>query len=233
MGIGVATYKPVIGAVSKCAIPGPPRPGRDCTASDPMTPAVRAGLKPGDRILSYDGTKIKSYERLQELIRASGRPYGLDGRAPRRPGPHAHRPGDHQPDAVAGPIPTRRSRSASWASPRPAGRERQGPGTVVSAMSDLTTRTVGSLLNMPKKMVGVWNAAFSDKKRDPNGPDRRGSARAASAARSRPPTSPGLDKLAFFLMMLGTVNFAIRHVQPGAAACRSTAVTSRARCGRA
>jgi membrane-associated protease RseP (regulator of RpoE activity) len=87
-------------------------------------------------------------------------------------------------------------------------RERLGPGTVVNTMTDLTQRTVGSLINMPKKMVGVWSAAFSDKKRDPNGPigvvgaSRIGGEIAASH-------EPGLDKLAFFLMMLGTVNFAI------------------------
>jgi membrane-associated protease RseP (regulator of RpoE activity) len=206
MGIGVATYKPVIGAVSKCAIPAA-QAGRDCTASDPMTPAVKAGLKPGDRILSYDGTKIKSYERLQELIRASG------GRTVSMV---VHR-GD-QDVTLSVPVTTNQMQSLTdpdktekvgflGITPT-SGRERQGPGMVVSAMSDLTTRTVGSLLNMPKKMVGVWNAAFSDQKRDPNGPigvvgaSRIGGEIAASH-------EPGVDKLAFFLMMLGTVNFAI------------------------
>jgi membrane-associated protease RseP (regulator of RpoE activity) len=206
MGIGVATYKPVIGAVSKCAIPAA-QAGRDCTASDPMTPAVKAGLKPGDRILSYDGTKIKSYERLQELIRASG------GRTVSMV---VHR-GD-QDVTLSVPVTTNQMQSLTdpdktekvgflGITPT-SGRERQGPGMVVSAMSDLTTRTVGSLLNMPKKMVGVWHAAFSDQKRDPNGPigvvgaSRIGGEIAASH-------EPGVDKLAFFLMMLGTVNFAI------------------------
>ena len=206
MGIGVATYKPVIGAVAKCAIPAA-QAGRDCTASDPMTPAVRAGLKPGDRILSYNGTKIKSYDRLQELIRASG------GRTVSM----GVQRGD-QNLTLSVPVTTNQMQSLTAPDKTEkvgflgitptSGRERQGAGTVVSAMSDLTTRTVGSLLNMPKKMVGVWNAAFSDKKRDPNGPigvvgaSRIGGEIAASH-------EPGVDKLAFFLMMLGTVNFAI------------------------
>jgi membrane-associated protease RseP (regulator of RpoE activity) len=206
MGIGMATYKPVIGAVSKCTIPAA-QAGRDCTAADPATPASKAGLRPGDRIESYDGHQIKSYDKLQELIRASG------GRTVsivvRRGG---------QDLTLSVPVTTNQMQSLTnpdktekvgflGITPT-SGRERQGPGTVVRAMSSLTTRTVGSLVNMPKKMVGVWNAAFSDKKRDPNGPigvvgaSRIGGEIAASH-------EPGLDKLAFFLMMLGTVNFAI------------------------
>jgi membrane-associated protease RseP (regulator of RpoE activity) len=206
IGIGVATYKPVIGSVSRCAIPAA-QAGRDCTPQDPVTPAVRAGLKPGDRIESYDGHKITSYTGLQKLIRGSG------GRTV----PVVVRRDGHD---VALTVPVTTNQMQSLTDPDKtetvgflgitptAGRERQGPGTVVRAMSDLTTRTVGSLINMPKKMVGVWNAAFSDQKRDPNGPigvvgaSRIGGEIAAS-------NEPGLDKLAFFLMMLGTVNFAI------------------------
>jgi membrane-associated protease RseP (regulator of RpoE activity) len=206
MGIGVSTLQPVIGSVSKCAIPAA-QAGRDCAPSDPVTPAVRAGMKPGDRVLSYEGHRITSYSQLQSLIRASG------GRTV----PVTVNRGGQQV-ALSVPVTTNEMQSLTdpdktvrvgflGISPTTA-RERQGPGTVVSAMTDLTTRTVGSLINMPKKMVGVWNAAFSDQKRDPNGPigvvgaSRIGGEIAAS-------NEPGLDKLAFFLMMLGTVNFAV------------------------
>ncbi len=206
MGIGVSTLQPVIGSVSKCAIPAA-QAGRDCAPSDPVTPAVRAGMKPGDRVLSYEGHHIASYSQLQSLIRASG------GRTV----PVTVNRGGRQV-ALSVPVTTNEMQSLTdpdktvrvgflGISPTTA-RERQGPGTVVGAMTDLTTRTVGSLINMPKKMVGVWNAAFSDQKRDPNGPigvvgaSRIGGEIAAS-------NEPGLDKLAFFLMMLGTVNFAV------------------------
>lgn len=205
MGIGV-TNLPIIGAVSKCAIPAA-QAGRECRAGDPPTPAVRAGLRTGDRIVSYDGHKIKSFDDLRDLIRASG------GRTV----PIVIRRGDQTLDLS---VPVTTNQMPSLTDPNktekvgflgvgPAAvREREGPGAVISLMSDLTTRTVGALFNMPKKMVGVWNAAFSDKKRDPNGPiglvgaSRIGGEIAAS-------DEPGLDKLAFFLMFLGTVNFAI------------------------
>jgi membrane-associated protease RseP (regulator of RpoE activity) len=206
MGIGVSAYQPVISAVSKCAIPAA-QAGRDCTASDPVTPAVRAGLRPGDRIESYDGHKVKSYTSLQELIRGSGgRTVPVVVRRGGQDLPLSVQVTTNEMQSLTDPDKTEK---VGFLGITPtSGRERQGAGTVVSAMSDLTTRTVGSLLNMPKKMVGVWNAAFSDKKRDPNGPigvvgaSRIGGEIAASH-------EPGVDKLAFFLMMLGTVNFAI------------------------
>jgi len=69
---------------------------------------------------------------------------------------------------------------------------------------------------MPKKMVGVWNAAFSDQETRPERADRRGRA-SRIGGEIAASDEPGLDKFAFFLMMLGTVNFA-SHVQPGSPA---------------
>jgi membrane-associated protease RseP (regulator of RpoE activity) len=206
IGIGVSAYQPVIGEVSKCAIPAA-QAGRECTATDPVTPAVRAGLKPGDRILSYDGHTIKSYTGLQSLIRASGgRTVPVVVRRGGQDLPLTVTVTTNQMQSLTDPDKTEKV-GFLGISPTSA-RERQSPAVVVSTMTDLTTRTVSSLINMPRKMVGVWNAAFSDKKRDPNGPigvvgaSRIGGEIAASH-------EPGLDKLAFFLMMLGTVNFAI------------------------
>lgn len=42
---------------------------RECRASDPPTPAVVAGLEPGDRLISYAGTAIESWEQFQQAVR--------------------------------------------------------------------------------------------------------------------------------------------------------------------
>jgi membrane-associated protease RseP (regulator of RpoE activity) len=206
MGIGVSALQPVIASVTKCTIPAA-QAGRDCTPKDPVTPAAKAGLRPGDRVVSWDGHEIHSFGQLQALIRSSG------GRTV----PMVIRRDGHdlaltvavttnQMESLTDPG---RTVTVGFLGISPASaRERRGPGTVLATMGQMTTRTVGSLVDLPKKMVGVWNAAFGGQKRDPNGPigvvgaSRIGGEIAASH-------EPGLDKLAFFLTVLGTVNFAV------------------------
>ncbi len=42
-----------------------------CAASDPATPAAKVGLAPGDKIVSFAGTEITSWDQMRELIRSS------------------------------------------------------------------------------------------------------------------------------------------------------------------
>src|SRR5690349_5045812 len=71
------TYEPTttVSVVSKCVISAEV-PHRACTAADPVSPAAEAGLRPGDRITSFNGTPIASWEQLVGLIRGNG-----DGKA--------------------------------------------------------------------------------------------------------------------------------------------------------
>ncbi len=51
--------------ISPCVVPYA-EDGRECTATDPVTPAQEAGLKPGDEIVAFNGTKVSSWEQMQE-----------------------------------------------------------------------------------------------------------------------------------------------------------------------
>lgn len=208
MGIGTKQPQPVIHEVLGCMVPASQSQVRDCPANATPTPAVRAGLKAGDRIVSFDGKKIDDYAQLQELIREDG------GKTV----PMTVRRGGRD---VRLTVPITRNQmydlkdekkivNVGFLGITPASAiERQGPGAVASTMGDMTARTAGALLRMPQKMVGVWDAAFSDRERDPNGPigvvgvSRIGGDVAASGKLS------GAEKVSFFVMLLGSLNLAV------------------------
>ena len=209
MGIGTMRAQPVIGLVHECMVPASQSQTEECPKDATPTPAAQAGLKAGDRIVAFDGRKIDGdYEKLQVLIRDSGGktvPMTVE-----RGGQDVklnvaitynqmHDLKD--PDKVVnvgflGISPTQAM-------------ERQGPGAVASVMVELTARTTDVLVRMPQKMVGVWNAAFGDEKRDPNGPvgvvgvSRIGGEVAASEYFT------GAEKVSFFVMLLGSLNLAV------------------------
>jgi membrane-associated protease RseP (regulator of RpoE activity) len=206
MGIGTPTPQPVIGSVAKCAIPAGSQL-TDCPQGYTPTPAASVGLKAGDQITSYDGRRITSYDQLQGLIRDSG------GRTV---------PVTVQRDGkpVSLQVPVTRNQmydlndtdkvvNVGFLGITPLQeRERQGPVAVADYMGELTAHTAGALLRMPEKMVGVWQAAFGDEKRDPNGPigvvgvSRLGGEIAASE-------SPTVEKVAMFIALLGSLNLAV------------------------
>ncbi|MEI5675761.1 MULTISPECIES: M50 family metallopeptidase [Nocardioides] len=59
---------PVVDAISECVIPYS-ESGRACEETDPVSPALGAGLRPGDTITTFNGTAIAGWEQLRDLIR--------------------------------------------------------------------------------------------------------------------------------------------------------------------
>lgn len=209
MGIGTEQSQPVIGRVLDCMVPASQSQMKDCPANATPTPAAQAGLKAGDRIVAFDGRKIGGdYEKLQVLIRDNG-------------GKTVPMTVERGGQDVELNVPITRNQmydlkdqdkvvNVGFLGITPVrALERQGPGAVASTMGDLTARTTEALVRMPQKMVGVWNAAFSDDKRDPNGPvgvvgvSRIGGEVAASADYT------GAQKVSFFVMLLGSLNLAV------------------------
>ncbi len=54
--------------------------GAEITSVDPDTPAFKAGVKPGDVVLAYNGTPVQGTEQLQRMVRETpaGRTVKLD-----------------------------------------------------------------------------------------------------------------------------------------------------------
>src|SRR5699024_6171898 len=61
---------PVVAGVEHCVVPYS-ESGRVCTDKDPVTPAVKAGLKDGDQIVAFNGHPIDEWTDLQRRIRAN------------------------------------------------------------------------------------------------------------------------------------------------------------------
>ncbi|MEZ0077054.1 RIP metalloprotease [Planotetraspora sp. GP83] len=208
MGFGIQVLKPTVSSVSKCVIPAAQADKRECRPSDPLTPAAKAGLRPGDRITSVAGTPVSSWEEATRLIRAHGA--GTTALGVDRASEHMTVNVDLiAQDRPALDDPAKIDKNVGFLGVAPtAVIEKQGPGYVVGQMWDLTKRTAASMVNIPKKMVGVWQAAFSGEKRDPNGPigivgaGRIGGEIAASEL------SPE-NKIIFFINLLAGLNLAV------------------------
>jgi len=208
MGIGSPTLQPQIASISKCVVPAGQQVGDTCPAKAPPTPAVQAGLQPGDKIISFGGKKIDDYATLQRLIRDSG------GKTVPTVVQRGGKQVPVQIPVISNQMPDLDNPDKTvnvgfiGISPTEA-YERQGPGAVVSTITDLTGRTAASLVKFPQKMVGVWQAAFTDKERDPEGPvgvvgvSRMGGDIAASKKFTE------TQKIATFVGLLGSVNLAL------------------------
>jgi membrane-associated protease RseP (regulator of RpoE activity) len=206
MGVGINGPVPTISTVSKCAIPAT-QTTNTCTKDDQLTPAAAVGLQPGDKFVSFNGTRVHSYTRLQNLIRASGgkNVQLVVDRHGQRMTFNVHLITNklqdlNNPNKIVTTGFLGISPVSDW--------RRGGPGDVVSIMGTMTSRTLESIVNLPDKMVGVWNAAIGHHKRDPNGPigvvgaSRLGGEVLASH-------NPGRDKLSFFIFLLASINFAV------------------------
>jgi membrane-associated protease RseP (regulator of RpoE activity) len=208
VGIGLPGWAPIVSPETHtCVIPITEKRNA-CAPGDQLTPAAQAGLKPGDHMVSFDGQKIGSWDDATRLIRShgagpvklgivrDGKPLTLDVNLIAQDRPNLQDPQkiDKQVGFL-GVLPTEVM-------------ERQSMGEVAGYMGELTARVAGSLLNLPEKMVGVWQAAFSGAERDPEGPvGVVGAGRMGGEILSSDLSDE--KKIAFFVNLLAGFNLAI------------------------
>ncbi len=201
------TYQPTltVASVSQCVIPAT-RTDSTCTASDPATPAKLAGIRPGDRMVSFNGRALTSWTQFSDLIRANtSKPAVIvverDGRQVTLPSVHT----------VTTGVPDRLNPSktveAGFLGVSP-GQQLVHPGVAATGqqMWTMTEQSAVALVGFP---VTVWNVArdvVTGHQRDPNGPI---SIVGASQVAGEIATMPGLslsDRIASWFLMLGSVN---------------------------
>ncbi|MCW2824569.1 MAG: zinc metalloprotease [Aeromicrobium sp.] len=167
MGFGALTPTTTVQAVSDCAI-SDAEAGRTCQASDPETPASKAGLEAGDRITSFNGTTITSWDQLSDLIRANGS---------READIAFERDGRERSASVSTSVLARADKDdptktvdVGFLGVTPTeDYERQGPVYVAQVMGDYVEGTAKAIWHLPVRMVDVTKAAFGAD-RDPEGP---------------------------------------------------------------
>ena len=163
---GVPQLTTTVDSVVTCV---PAAGAKDCAPGDPQSPAMLAGLQPGDHISAIDGVAVTSWDDAAQKIRASGGQRIVltlerDGRIINLPVSIA------TASVPALDDPNKRVQ-AGYLGVRPTLQQVRQPLTAVPGqMTDFALRSGQAVLSIPSKMVGVWQAAFGHKERDPTGP---------------------------------------------------------------
>jgi len=167
MAFGVPTPTTTVSQVSDCAI-ADAEAGRACTEDDPVTPARKAGLQPGDVITSFNGERIDDWSEVTTLIRRNGDREATIG---------FERDGVPQQATVTTSVLARASvddpdrvENVGFLGVAPTfATERKGVGYVVTEMGSMIGSTAEALVRLPARMVGVVKAALGAE-READGP---------------------------------------------------------------
>ena len=178
MGFGTAQASTSVGSVSECVLPATST-RQTCEPTDEKAPGAAAGLQPGDRLVSMNGTPIDSWDQSTEIIRESpGIPLAT---VVERNGTQqtltitpklteryvSDADGEIEEDAAGEP----RTQEVGFVGIGPAGELVPQPATaVLPAVGENIGAVVHMIANLPQRMIDIANAAFGPGERDPNGP---------------------------------------------------------------
>jgi membrane-associated protease RseP (regulator of RpoE activity) len=209
MGHGVRTPTTTVESVSECVVAVTPstadRPPRACTAADPVAPATKAGLRPGDTIVAFNGRTLSGWEDLQKAIQsnADGVATIVVDRDGKRVTTRTNTTVSPRPD----PDDPQQVTETGFLGVTPALElQRQGPGFVVETMATGTWETLKALGSLPVKLYHVGRAAVGLEERDVNGPmSVVGAGRVAGELTSQEAVPPG-DRFFSVLLLIAGLN---------------------------
>ena len=206
MGYGVWNPTTTIEAVSQCVkvVHTDAKVGA-CTATDKESPAKRAGLLPGDVVLSFNGTAITDYDQLQRLVRANRT--GTARIVVRRDGVRRTLHTNTAINVLPNLDDPDKSVRAGFLGISPTVvRERQGLGYVITTMADGTWQTLKTIGTLPPRVYHVARAALGLEKRSADSPmSVVGAGRVAGEMASDRHESV-LDRLSSLVLLLGGLN---------------------------
>ncbi|MBC7519095.1 MAG: site-2 protease family protein [Microbacteriaceae bacterium] len=177
-GFGVAQQSTTLGSVSACVLPATSA-RQNCASGDAEAPGSRAGLKPGDRLVSINGMRISSWNQATAIIRVSAQKplamvverSGKTVEVSATPSLTERYATDATGVVTKSSDGTRITQKVGFLGIGAAVEVVQQPITaVLPAVGDNIARVGELITHLPDRLVAVANAAFGAGARDPNGP---------------------------------------------------------------
>ncbi|MET8982847.1 site-2 protease family protein [Streptomyces sp. NPDC004539] len=173
MGFGISQQTTTVSSVSQCVINQ--SENRDtCKTGDEPSPAAAAGLKAGDKIVSFDGVRTEKWDSLSDLIRASAdktvpivvQRDGKEVTLQAKIAENQVAKKDSSGQIVQGEYVTAGFLGFSAAT----GIVQQDFGDSVTWMGDRVGEAADSIVALPGKIPALWDAAFDGGKREADSP---------------------------------------------------------------
>ncbi|MDX6235356.1 MAG: hypothetical protein QOG10_171 [Kribbellaceae bacterium] len=202
---GTSVAQTTVATVTDCVVPASQASAnRQCQPGDKVSPAKQAGFQVGDKILSFNGTAIHSWDELTPLIRANtDKPATI---VVERKGQQTTLHTSTILNQVYENATSDKLVSVGFLGVSPEQKvERQSFGFVVDKMGVMTVGTVQALGNFPQKLVGVAKSIVGGQ-RDQNSPmSVVGASRVAGEVASNNALSGG-ERIAFLVSLLASLN---------------------------
>jgi len=223
MGFGAQQVSTTVGSVSECVVSQTTSStaGGDaatCAADAAPAPGAAAGLLPGDKLVTLDGTAITSWNQATDIIRdAAGDDLTMvverDGKrvtltsVPLLTERYVY---DENGEVVKDSAGDSVTEKVGFLGIGPAYETVQQPVTaVLPAVGDNIGRVAHMILNLPERLVDVVNAAFGTEARDPNGPISVVGVGRLAGEISSIDTIPVVDKVSGLIGLLASLNIAL------------------------
>ncbi|MFD8707611.1 M50 family metallopeptidase [Kitasatospora sp. NPDC059648] len=211
MGFGVTMAVPTIGSVAQCVVKAG-QPTDTCPADAPKTPANEVGLRQGDKVLSFDGDRIRDYDQLQaDIRRSAGKQVEIvvDRGGQRLTFKPTIAVNDVQKYDGNGVPVKGQTVQAGFLGFTPSSETVQlGFGQSIDRMYDMAENGVKSLAALPGKIPGLWNAVVGNAPRDPDSPiGMVGAARVSGEVFSLHESAA--QRVAIFVNLLAGINLSL------------------------
>ena len=202
---GAVRQQTTVASVPQCLVLEARADPSTCLPTDPRTPSAEAGLRAGDKVVSFNGVAVRDYPHLSSLIRAN-----LDGPATlvvERGGEQVTLPTVHtRIMSVQDRLDPSRAVQAGWLGVVPTSAlVRGGPVEVVQDMGTLSAQTVVALAQFPVKVFNVVRDVVTGQPRDLYSPVSIVGASTIAGEVAASEASVG-DKVVMFASLLASVN---------------------------